>query len=355
MNCLSNKHLAIMAFFIPLTFKAAMLPSLLYQECGADFYIGIGIITVIEFLQLAVILKILSLGGLEGLEEKYGIWAKRLVAVPFLLSMFVKILLFSAEISHYVTQYLFYNISFIPIIGILCITVFYAALKGAKTIGRILELSVWLVPLIIIFGIFFGKANLCGDFLAPLFTDGVTDMVKGLDKYLVYAFDFSPLLFFSVRKGKKISVVVASVLSVIAVVGTYMIFLVSYGRASFLVPEAFARLASFNTVISEIGSLDWPSALLWLAVGVCNISLKFCAIAETGTYFGIKRKPTLFITVTAAGILLITLLNTFRKTVDFVTGPIRYVVIAIEVIVPIIILVMCLAKKQEEFASETQN
>ncbi|MGN1042437.1 MAG: GerAB/ArcD/ProY family transporter [Christensenellales bacterium] len=354
MNYLTKKQLSIMAFFIPLAFKMAMLPSLLYKECGADFYFAVGIITAIEFLQLAVILKVVDLGGFDGVEEKFGKTAKRILALPFLLSVFIKIIVFTAEIYYYTEQYLFYNISSAPIIISLCMVFFYMALKGAKTIGRIYELSIWLVPIIILLGIFFGKAELCSDYLLPVFSDGLKGMFDGLDKYIIYTFDFSPLLFFKIEKGKKTSVVFSAILCVIAVTASYMVFLASYGRASFLIPDAFARLASFNTVVSEIGSLDWPSALLWLTVTIANVALKFCCIGRLGSFFGIKKQVSLAATAIATGAILLFVLETYKKTLELATNPVRYAVVAIEIVIPLIMLLLFSIKKQEA-SLEPQN
>ncbi len=355
MNFLSKKQLTIMVFFIPLAFKMAMLPSLLYKECGADFYVGVGIITAIEFLQLFIVMKVVSLGGFAVIEERFGSLVKKLLALPLVFSMIIKTLIFATEIYYYATHFLFYNISSVPIIVTLCMAIFYLAYKGAKTIGRIFELSVWLVPLIIVFGILFGDSALCGDYLSPLFTDGVGNMLSGIDKYLIYTFDFSPLIFFRIEKGKNVPIALSSFLSVGAVIGSYVLFLASYGRASFLMPEAFARLASFNTVISEIGSLDWPSALLWLTVSVCNIAVKFCAIAETMAFFKVKRTFSLAVSVILVGVLLLFVLDSFKKVSEFVTGTIRYAVVGVEVAVPLVALVLVSLAGNKEVKYEPQS
>lgn len=355
MNYLTKKQLAILIFFIPLAFKMAMLPSLLYKECGASFYVGIGIITALEFLQLAVILKIVSFGGFEKIEKTFGKVAKYALALPFLFTIMIKTIIFSAEIFNYTTQYLFYNISPLPIIFALCVTAFYVAVKGAKTIGRIYELSVWLIPLIVIFGVFFGKSELCADYLLPVFENGVTDTIKGLDKYIIYTFDFSPLLFFRIEKGKNLSVIISSVLSVLAVTGCYMIFLVSYGRASFLIPDAFARLASFNTVVSEIGSLDWPSSILWISVSVANIGLKLCAIGEIGSFFNLKKPWLIGLAAVVTAIVLMTALATYDKIIALATSAIRYAVVGIEIVVPIVMLILTKIKLPAEVSLETKN
>lgn len=132
MNYLTKKQLAILVFFIPLAFKMAMLPSLLYKECGASFYVGIGIITAFEFLQLAVILKIVSCGGFEKIEKSFGKVAKYALALPFLFTVMVKTIIFSAEVFNYTTRYLFYNISPCLLFSLCVLLHFISRSRGRK-------------------------------------------------------------------------------------------------------------------------------------------------------------------------------------------------------------------------------
>lgn len=351
MNYLTKKQLSIIIFFIPLVFKMAMLPALFYKESGTDSYIGIALITAVEFLQMWLVLFIASKGGMHGIKQLYGKNAVRLVSLPLLFVMGTKSIVFLTEIYTYVCDFLFYNISATPIIVALLIVVFYLALKGAKAIGRIFELSIWIVPLIVLVGVLFGKVTLRAEYLTPLFTDGAGKMFSGIDTYLIYTFDFSPLLFFRIEPRKHLRVAVSAVACILVVTGCYMVLIASYGRATFLVNDAFARLASFNTVVSEIGSLDWPSALLWLTTSVGNLALKLAAMGQILKYFNIKRSIGLGGVCLALGILLLFVFTGFKDVLSIVRSPVRYAVIGIEIAVPIIMLVLYAIKQNRQEAS----
>lgn len=348
MNYLTKKQLSIIVFFVPLVFKMAMLPSLLYKESGADSYLSIAILAVAEFLQMGLVLFIASKGGMYGIKELYGANVQRALALPLVFVMGVKSLIFITEIYSYVCDYLFYNISVAPIIVLLLLVFFYLALKGVKTIGRIFELSMWFIPIIILFGILFGKVQLFPNYLTPLFDRGAAGFFGGLDKYIIYAFDFSPLLFFKIEKKKNVRIIISSVLCVAALVGCYILLIASYGRATFLVNDAFARLASFNTVVSEIGSLDWPSVMLWLTTAICSVALKFAAMGETVKYFNIKKGIGLGGICITIGILLIWVFTGLKDALAIATSAVRYVVIGIELAIPIIMLVLFAIKQNSK-------
>ena len=347
MNTLTKNQLAIIIFFIPLVFKMSMLPALLYKESGTDSYFAIGLITLIEFLQMWLVLFAVNKGGISGIKELYGKKAAILLSVPFLLVMGVKCLLFITEIYVYICDYLFYNVSSIPIIISLLIVLFYLAIKGAKTIGRIFELSVWLIPIIILFGVLFGKVKLYPQYLTPLFENGFNGVIKGIDRYIIYAFDFSPLLFFSVEKKKNVRVAISSGLCVVAVITCYVFLIASYGKATFLITDAFAHLASFNVVISEIGSLDWPSAILWITTASSNVALKMTAMGDILAEMKIKKNVGVFSLTVIFGLIIIYLFKGFDNVLSFAVGPIKYVVIGIEIVVPIILLILYAIKRKE--------
>ena len=359
---LSKKQLSIMVFFIPLVFKMAMLPSLFYQVSNTDSYIGIGVMTALEFLQLWLILFLVSKGGIRGIKEIYGINVARAVALPLLFVMGVKSIIFLTEIYTYICDFLFYNISSTPVILALLIVIFYLAFKGIKAIGHVFELSIWIIPLIAIFGVVFGKFYLNSDYLEPLFVDGAGAMFKGIDTYIIYAFDFSPLLLFQIEKKKNLAVVITSISCILVTTALYVVLIANYGRATFLVNGAFARLASFNTVVSEIGSLDWPSALLWITTATGSLALKFAAMGEILKLFKVKKQYGIGATCIVIGILTMFVFPGLKEVLKLATGPVRYVTIALEIAVPIVVLALYAAdkyrtdnSKNTEGKIETQN
>ena len=352
MNVLSKNQLAIIIFFIPLVFKMSMLPGLLYEVAGTDSYFAIGILTIAEFLQMWLVLFVVSRGGMAGIREKYGKTLALFLSIPFLFVMGVKTILFVTEIYYYIGDYLFYNVSSFPIIAATLLIIFYLAVKGAKAIGRIFELSVWLIPVIIAFGIIFGKVKLYPQYLTPLFENGFLPTLNGIDKYLIYAFDFSPLLFFKVEQKKNLRIAVWSLLCVITVIICYIVLIASYGRATFLIGDAFAHLASFNVVVSEIGSLDWPSAILWIVTSVGTVALKLAAMGDIVAETKLNRNIGIGLLTIIMGILILFLFDGFEKILSFVISPVKYVVIGIEIAVPIIMLCLYAVKRKEEYVPQ---
>ncbi len=352
MNEISSKQLYIMIFFIPLVFKMSSLPALFYGETASTAFILIGIVVFVEFLQLALVLFVSREGGMDGIAEKYGKKVYFLISVPIMFVIFVKMLVLTQEIVHYLCGFFFYNISESAIMIIVILVIFYLGTRGAKAIGRLFELSIWFIPLIIIFGAFFGEIELESMYLTPVFDKSASTYLSAIGKYLIFTFDFSPLLYFNVKAKKVTPVAVCTLLSTFAVMISYALLFSSYGNASVHASFGFARLATFNTVISEIGSLDWPSVLLWIVAGILSISLKVNAVNRIFGEIKLKKFGTgLF----CLGITLVLLLGikTLNKAIEFVTNGIQYAVFSVEIAVPLAVLILFAAKhERREYAPQ---
>lgn len=345
MNEVSGKQLSIMIFFIPLVFKMSMLPAYLYDTAGVDGYVIVGIFAAVEFIQLWAVLFACEKGGMEALRKKCGNVIYFAVSCPLLFVIFVKSILFITEIVNYVSTFLFYNIVDAPIIISLLLISYYFAYKGARTVARVFETTIWLIPVIVIAGLAFGETELHGDCLLSVFPDGGSDILRSASKYLIYTFDFSPLLFCKIKIKRKAGIGLFSALSVAMLMGCYMIFYCRYGRASFLIDCAFARLASFDTVISEVGSLDWISCILWITTAVLNLAIKLNAVAEIGTGLKISRPIGLGVFCVALGVVLTKVFVNMREAFLMATSGVQYAVFGIEIAVPIVLLLLLAAKK----------
>lgn len=347
MNELTHKQLYIMIFFIPLVFKMSALPALLYEMASATSYILIAIVVTLEFLQMGLVISVVNLGGMEAIKEKYGNKVYLILSIPIIFVIFVKITVFTQEIVYYTCSFLFYNIPETGVTIALTLVIFYLAIKGIKAIGRLYEIVIWIIPIIIAFGLFFGEVKFNEIYLTPVFDRNLTTYTSAVGKYLIYAFDFSPLLFVKIKVKKVLPIALCSVFSVVAVTVCYMLLYSSYGKASFLANFGFARLGTFNTVVSEIGSLDWPSSLLWLCTAILSLSFKLNAVNCFMNVCKLKKVGTAVFSVATVALISVILKNLIKE-IKFATSGIQYAVFACEIVVPVIALALQLFKIKKE-------
>ncbi len=352
---ITKRQYGLLIFFIPFVFKFSVLPSILSEKASRDIWIVILMIMLTEISQLIFIVKVDKMGGLDAIKEKYGKGVYYLLSVPILAVMVLKASVYTSETTSYANSYLFYNITTQGVGIIVILACSYIALKGAKGLGRIIELALWLLPIAVIIGALFGKLKLTPLYALPIAANGLGPIAISFDSALFWALDFSPFLFFKIRQDTVLPprkrsrfpwVPVATIASTLLMVGLYLAYVMNYGGAGHLVDTAFSSLGAFNVVNTEIGSIDWPAITLWLSIAVVSLSLKIFA---SGKVITCKKIPFPIAILTVALVIIIISQLAFynlEKAFDFATSFIRYVVLGIELIVPMLAYVLLDVKER---------
>lgn len=352
-----ERQYGILALFMALAFKVSMLPAVLFGVSGRDVWVTIGVFAVLELMSLCVIVGVEKLGGLEKIKRVCGKPLYCILLAPFLFNVVVKVSVYLAEVNAYVCSYMFYNIAEEGVCAVFMIFTVYCAARGAKCLARLSELTLWIVPVIIIVGVIFGRIDLEPESILPVLADGADPVWNALDKYLFWGFDLTPLLFFRRREEGGVPALkrsrvpwlpISGGVYLVIIVGLYLVFVMNYGGGGGLVGFAFSSLGAFSMVNTEIGSLDWPAIMLWQTVSVIAVAVKIYAGARVAEEIKINRT----VAVTAIGIicyiLAITVFENTSESFAFATGAVRYVVTGINLGVPILFAAILLSAKIAE-------
>ena len=348
-NALKKRQYALLAFFMPFVFKFVMLPALLQEYAGRDSWVAILFITILEFLQLAIIVAVDNSGGIKAVKEKYGKFLLFAVTVPLIFVAGSKLVVLGMEVINYATSYLFYNITGEKVTIVLFIAIFYVGVKRAKVLGRLADVMLWMLPVIALVGIFFGKVDLNENYVMPIMAEGIGGVAKGLDKYIMWTFDLTPLLFFERDKSEPErvpSVVVASISSIVFITGLYILYIMNYGGGGVLINNAFSSLGSFNVVNTEIGSIDWPTITVWLSMAVITLSAKTSAVGRICEEVGVKYELATFVFCLITCVVSVTLAYNPERAIGYATSAVRYVVVGLDVLVPIVLYILLFFAKK---------
>ncbi len=340
-----KRQYALIVFFVPFVFKFSVLPAMLSERAGRDVWLTIFLIMLTEGAQLLFIVLIDKKGGLDAIKEKYGNTTYYLVSLPILLILILKASVYTAETTSYANSYLFYNITTKGVGIIVILASCYLAVKGAKGIGRLVELAVWLIPVAIIIGALFGKLKLYPSYALPICAKGIIPIALSYNDALFWALDFSPLLFFKTqedtllrreKRSKFPTIPIAVTLSILFMTLLYLFYVMNYGEAGHLVDTAFSSLGAFNVVNTEIGSIDWPAITLWLTIAIISLALK---IFGSGAVLHSLRLP-FPISCLIVGMIVITLSQLFfynlERAFSLATSFVKYVVFGFEIIIPMV-------------------
>lgn len=363
-----ERQYGILALFMATAFKVSMLPAVLFDVSGRDVWITIAVFAVLEAMSLCVIVGIEKLGGISRIKEVYGKPVYVAMIIPFLFNAVVKVGVYLVEVNAYVCSYLFYNIPAEGVCAVFMIFTVYCAGRGAKCLARLSELTLWIVPIIVIVGVIFGRIDLEPRYILPVLADGGNPVLVALDKYLFWGFDLTPLLFFRIRREERLPdrkkprvpwIIVSVATYIVVIVGLYVVFVMNYGGGGGLVGFAFSSLGAFSMVNTEIGSLDWPAIMLWLTVSVIAIAVKMYAGSRVAKEIGINSILATVSIAVGAYVLAIFVFKNTTQSFAFATGVARYVVTGINLGIPTLAVILLgvaeFGKRGKGFSREVKN
>ncbi len=356
---------SILVFFMPLIFKISTLPSYIAGRAGTDSIFLMATVLGLEFIHLIVILRIINAGGVRRLEELYGKKRVFFITLPLLFTCLARLLAYGVKVADYVTYFLFYNVDHFGIKTVLFLAVFYVAIKGLRGIGRLAELGLAFFPLIIFLGVVFGKTDLNLQYVLPLGTISAEEFMGCFSSLLFWVTDFTPFLFVDIaeptlemKKKKPFPYVsVACLLCLVALEAIYVVFFSNYGEAAPIIDHVFARLAAFNVVTTQVGSLEWPTIVMWLIFSLLYLSLNAYAGGRAVSELIPNFRISVGIIAVAAIILSQTVVKETAGSMELALSSFRYVAIGVDVGVSIImLLLLTLSKKHRhtEIVNETQ-
>ncbi len=360
---ITKRQFGLLVFFIPFVFKFSVLPSVISLEAGRDIWITMFIMMLTELTQLLFVVKIDKMGGLYAIKEKYGDVVYFLLTVPLLAVIVLKASVYTAETTSYANSYLFYNITTRGVGVVVIITSAYIGLKGAKGMGRLIEIVTWLVPVAILIGLLFGKLKLKPTYALPILGEGFVPVARSYEKVLFWVLDFSPLLFFKIREDVVLQkrkrsrfpwVPTLSIASALFMTILYLLYVMNYGQAGHLVDTAFSSLGAFNVVNTEIGSIDWPAITLWLTIAIISLSLKLFSAGKIISGFKIKFPIAVGLVAIIVVVLGQYLFYNLDRAFTFATSVIKYFALGIELGVPFVAYIL-LDLKERKLTRRTQS
>lgn len=342
MDSINKRQFALMACLLPLVFKVATLPRLIAAEAGRDCYISIAIMAIVECIMLAIIVNIHKNGGISAFKKAVGKVGYAVITLPLLLVYGAKSIVYIAEATDYIANSMFYNITNYKVLIMLALIVLFVASRGFKGIGRSIELLIWLSVLIVAVGFCFGEVELHFVNLLPVLGDGFAPVSASIFKYMFWGLDLTPLLFVKVTdiSNKKPFILGAGAIMALFATFVYVVFVANYGGSVAIINNAFARLAAFNVVNTEIGSIDWPSIVMWIAMAVMVLATNAIAGGRVLAQKGKLKQVAVGLFCAVVAIIAGYWLYNVELVLDFATSWLRYAVVAVQILVPIIILIV---------------
>lgn len=355
MTELSSRQFILVALFVGITSKLMSMPIEIYKLAHNDaiFTIILGLVVELAIVILVahLIKKYPHTRLIDLLKEHFGSIIAYTVIVLLYLLIIVKLFFALEEVYTFFKEFLYDY--FNPVIFGLAMffVVGYLSYKGARTLGRTLEILFPIIMIGLLITLISNVEFLKFTKMLPYLTTGV---LPTLDSFVHNAFYFGnalPLLFFvgKVRIDdnfiKKVTLSYSGLIAFVAIFSFMFYDLFGYG--TILAIFALSDYSQYNPYILDLQRLNWLSIIVNVTKLFCSASLLLYCLGQAGKMLT-HAQSSFWPIVVSFGInfFIAAVVSYDMDTIKYLVNLfISYYTIALILIVLILTLILCIKKE----------
>lgn len=274
---MSRRQYVVTAMLVTIAFKMSQFPSVMNEIAGQQGILTLILLMCVELFILFSVYSISERGGLSNCLPKN--WLSKVLICLLLLFFTVKLIINITEILTFSLSNLFESIRWVPVLCAVVIVTMSLGRKKAFSIGRVSQVALYVGLAAVIFNILFSSSAPEPSGFFPLYDNQPKRLFSGLVRQLWTIGDSLPLVFIAIKQAPhdttKVRGGILLVLGTAFVLGFYTLCVAIYGRSLFQVGNIVGRIALFNSISEELGSLDLPLISAWLFASIINLGILF--------------------------------------------------------------------------------
>lgn len=368
MKKIDASQFSVFIFIAVMALKIFLAPGLLIKYSGRDGWISMLIFVVIELVMLLTILFIVKLNPdktlYEVLANALGKIVAKIVLTVATLLFAVKLIIMLGELKLFFNTEILKSIDFTVCLIVLLFMLVVFAVKGLPALGRMSQLFFPFIigALGILFFLTAGNIELSG--LTPVRFE-INEILGTLNKFPLWFGDVAVLLIFigKVKPRKKFVLkgFIGAALSSIAVMYFAVVLFETYGDYPDIIDYGhnISNMVLYSSGSYMFGRFDIPIFCIWMISIFIQIILTFYAIVSLSKEI-VGKGNELFWAVLWAAVMFVLCQFVFdsKSTLfELGTGIARWLCLAVEVVLPIILLIISLitGRRKNENNSQQKN
>lgn len=285
MKKVNFRQVSIIIFYLLVSLKFLALPSLVYQDAGADSWLVFLVMALVDIGLIWVSIYLIRTANeknlYEFLKNRIGVIFTKIVLILFFVVFVLDILdgitgIYRLLVEDFYTDIKWYNY----IVPLLCL-ISFMAYKGIRNIGRVCEIFVWVVIVALVFVIFKSLAEFDFFFFLPGFTKGVTPVFKSIITHISWFGSPIAIIFFigdvdklTYKKSMLWKYILIAIFEIFILITVfYGVFKDTAGMHSFAMSD-LSQVANESTAIDEI---SWFTVIVWVLAQILSLSIIFYA------------------------------------------------------------------------------
>ncbi len=348
---ISSGEFAILAFLCGMAIKMFMLPPLLLKVSGQDSVFVMIFYLLIELINVTLLVLIAKRNPdktyYQILQAALGRVGAKLVVTYFTLFLLLKELLIFSEIKVFFSVSVYDNVVWgVMILPLLAVCVGYGT-KTLRTIGRSGQLIVPFVAVSALLLSLLLVGNIPFSNLLPFFYHGAEDFVRGIDTFPVWFGDVSLLVIclgnIRLTKGFAVKTILSRLAAILAVSLFSVIMFANYANVTDLIDYGHnvSSMTQYSLGSHDYGRFDYLIYCQWMFAVLIKVVLIFYTVTRNVS-FVVGKKNNLVTSLVVAGALYVTtvfVLKNENVTYLLCSGPVKYVFLAAEFLLPLFLFV----------------
>ena len=366
-NRVSTKQFVLLIFLSSIAVKMFLMPALLLRTIGRDGIWTIAFFSVIEFINLGIIIAVCLRNPDKTFFEIVNDFCPKIIAkLIFLLLfgfIFLKSIIIISEIKVFFIAVMYRDINWaIMAIPLIALTLAFA-FRSIQTIGRSAEI---LTPAVLVSTIIL-SVLLAGEFrpsgMLPIFENGIGETILGIDKFPLWFGDSTIALLFmgriKISKGFTAGTLIAKTLATIFTAFFCIVLYSSYGQVNELIDygNTVSNLSQLSLGSQDYGRFDLLFYCVWMFSVLIKLAECF-SLSQVSARAIVGRGSKKTIASILAIILYVfvaIILNNEETTYLFAVGPIRYVLCPVVYFYPLLTLVFAVVKYKSNYQNLMQK
>lgn len=350
---------SVFIFIAVMALKIFLAPGLLIKNSGRDGWISMLIYVSIELVILLIILTVLKLNPDKSLYEvlsgALGKLIAKLILLVFAIRLGIKIIIMLGEVELFFNTSILKSINFVVCFIVLLFMLVVFAAKGLRPLGRTAQLffPFILAALIILFLLTACNLDITG--LSPVIFDPA-QIKDTIIKFPMWFGDVAVLLIFTgkVKQRKKFVLrgMVSALISSAAVMYFAIVLFAAYGDYPVIIDYGhnISNMVVYSSGSYLFGRFDIPLFCIWMISIFVQIILTFYAITSFLGSVAEKGSDTVWGIVVAVVLFVLCqfVFNSKSALFELGTGIARWTCLAIEVSLPIILLIISLVNRSKK-------
>lgn len=293
----SYRQISILIFMSFVALKFLALPSLLYLDCENMSWLVEVVLMIVDAIYAFLLIELIRRNGnknvYEFMKETLGLTLTKIFLLVLIIKYFFVVANIAKGLEFFVVDNLYTNFSMPLFVLPLAAVTGFIIYKGAKNIGRLSEIFVWVI--VAMCGYVALKSLKSVDIMEflPMFKVEGSLLVKSGFKYIgwfgssTFLIMFFGIVDFSNRK--KFQLFGFILLAIFLVQLIYFIFYGSFGVTSSLQSFGISDIGQNYSTNSTLSRLSWLLVSIWIIAQVVQISLfAFCLISAIRYFLGTK-------------------------------------------------------------------